>query len=340
MSLFKRKDSPCWWVKLTVNGRKIQRSSGTEDKKLAQEFHDRLKAELWKSDHLGEKPSRCWAEAVLRWLDETSHKATHRQDKSRLIYLDRFFGSLMLDQIDSDLVDVIKRDLVKTRARSTCNRYLALIRSILRCCVHDWEWLEDMPRIRLYRESNGRTRSLTQEQAQRLLEELPEHQREMVLFALATGLRQANVFKLRWEQVDMVREHAYIDGNDSKNGNGISVPLNRIALEVLSRQLGKHPSRVFTYKGCPLNSANTKAWKKALKRAGVEDFRWHDLRHTWATWQRAAGTPTHELQKLGGWKNASMVERYAHLAPDHLALSAKRIESMLPGYDLATLGQN
>ena len=56
----------------------------------------------------------------------------------------------------------------------------------------------------------------------------------------------------------------------------------------------------------------------------------------WATWQRAAGTPTHELQKLGGWKNGSMVERYAHLSSDHLVASAKRIEKMLPGYDLAT----
>ena len=78
--------------------------------------------------HLGHKPRRSWAEAVLRWLDETSHKATHHQDKGKLVLLDDFLGSVMLDQIDSDLIDQIKRFLIKDRSRSTCNRYLALIR--------------------------------------------------------------------------------------------------------------------------------------------------------------------------------------------------------------------
>lgn len=97
-------------------------------------------------------------------------------------------------------------------------------------------------------------------------------------------------------------------------------------------QTGKHPTRVFTFKGKPLNSANTRAWTKALARAEITDFRWHDLRHTWATWQRQAG----ELQRLGGWRTGAMVERYAHLAPDHLAVAASRLDSVLAGYDLAT----
>lgn len=336
MSLFKRKDSESYWVKFTVNGRKVQKSTGTRDKKLAQEFHDRLKADLWKTAYLDKKPRRSWAEAVLRWLDETSHKATHRQDVGKLKLLDVYLGQAMLDEIDADLIDRIKTNLIKGRSRSTCNRYLALIRSILRSSIHDWEWLEDMPSIKLYKEPQGRIRSLSSDQAQKLLDELPEHQQQMVLFALATGLRQANVFKLSWEQVDLDRQHAWVDGKDSKTGVGISVPLNSVAIAVLQRQRGKHPTRVFTYRGRPINSANTKAWKKALTRAGISDFRWHDLRHTWATWQRAAGTPTHELQKLGGWRNSSMVERYAHLSSDYLAESAKRIEKMLPSYDLAT----
>jgi integrase len=62
----------------------------------------------------------------------------------------------------------------------------------------------------------------------------------------------------------------------------------------------------------------TKAWTTALKRAGIDDFRWHDLRHTFATWHRQAGTPIYELQRLGGWKTSSMVERYAHVAPEAL----------------------
>jgi integrase len=93
---------------------------------------------------------------------------------------------------------------------------------------------------------------------------------------------------------------------------------------------------VFTYAGKPLGHANTLAWRKALKRAGIGNFRWHDLRHTWASWHRQSGTPTHELQRLGGWRSSVMVERYAHLAPDHLAKAAGRLDSMFDGYDLAT----
>jgi len=108
------------------------------------------------------------------------------------------------------------------------------------------------------------------------------------------------------------------------------------ALDVVRRQLGKHPVRVFTYAGKPLARVSTHAWEKALKRAGIENFRWHDLRHTWASWHRRAGTPTHELQRLGSWRTARMVERYAHLAPDDLAQAAVRIDPLLGVYDFAT----
>jgi integrase len=121
----------------------------------------------------------------------------------------------------------------------------------------------------------------------------------------------------------------------SKNGKPIAAPLNATALEVLRRQMGKHPQSVFTYAGKPVARVNTRAWGKALKRAGIENFRWHDTRHTWATWHRQSGTPTHELQRLGGWRSSVMVERYA-LAPDHLARAANRLDSMLSSYDLAT----
>ena len=113
--------------------------------------------------------------------------------------------------------------------------------------------------------------------------------------------------------------------------------LNDTAMAVLKAQEGKHPVRVFTYRGKPLVNAYNFAWRHALKLAGIIDFRWHDLRHTWATWQRQAGTPTHELQRLGGWLTSSMVERYAHLAPDHLAASAARLDGVLSGYVPATL---
>lgn len=338
MSLYKRKDSSVYWVKFRHNGQTIQKSTGTADKLKAQEYHDRLKVELWEQAKLGAKPRRSWQNAVVRWLQETSDKRTHREDVVKLKWLHAHLGQLHLDEITLGVIDSIREVRLKEGTKSTANRYLALVRAILRRARDDWEWLDKVPKVKLYKEAEGRERALTPEEAKRLLDELPTHLRDMALFALLTGLRQANVLGLEWGKVDLERGHAWVASSASKNRRPISVPLNQDAIAVLLRQVGKHPQRVFTYKGKPITNANTRAWREALTRAGIEDFRWHDLRHTWATWHRRAGTPTHELQRLGGWRTASMVERYAHLAPDHLAESAARLGSVIAGYDLATAG--
>ena len=336
MSLYKRGDSPHWWIKISHSGRTLQHSTGTADKAKAREYHDKLKASLWEEERLGIKLRRSWKEAVVRWLGETSEKVTHQEDVRKLRWLDSFLGDLMLDEITLDVLDRIKAEKLKTSAKASVNRYLAVIRAILRRARDEWEWIDRTPKVKLFKEGPGRERSISVEQAATLLGELPEHQRDVVLFALATGLRQSNVLGLEWSHVNLDTGHAWIDAAQSKNRKPIAVPLNATAIGVLRRQVGKHPVRVFTYAGRPLGWANTLAWRKALKRAGIENFRWHDLRHSWASFHRQAGTPTHELQRLGGWHSSVMVERYAHLAPDHLARAANRLDPLLGGYDLAT----
>jgi integrase len=337
MSLYKRNDSPHWWVKISHSGTTIQRSTGTEDKAQAQEYHDKLKASLWEQQRLGIKPRRSWKEAVVRWLAETSEKVTHQEDVRKFGWLDSLLGDLMLDEMTLDVLDGIKAAKLKVAGKPTVNRYLALVRAVLLRARDEWEWIDRTPKVKLFKEGPGRERSITVEQAATLLSELPAHQRDVVLFALATGLRQSNVLGLEWSHVNLDTSHAWVGAAQSKNRKPIAVPLNATALRVLRRQLGKHPERVFTYRGRPLAWGNTLAWRNALKRAGIKNFRWHDLRHSWASWHRQAGTPTHELQRLGGWRSSVMVERYAHLAPDHLATAANRLDPLLGGYDLATL---
>lgn len=100
-------------------------------------------------------------------------------------------------------------------------------------------------------------------------------------------------------------------------------------MDVLTQRQGDHQTYVFTYDGEPVVQVNTKAWRNALQRAGMVDFRWHDLRDTFATWHREAGTHPDELQRLGGWKTQAMVERYAHVATEGLQLAASRLDSYL-----------
>lgn len=98
----------------------------------------------------------------------------------------------------------------------------------------------------------------------------------------------------------------------------LAVPLSSKAVTILETWRGKHPRWVFPKAGKPVHQTSTKAWVAALKQAGIGDFCWHDLRHTWASWHVQNGTPLHVLQELGGWSSLKMVQRYAHLSGEHL----------------------
>lgn len=323
-----RKRGPVWWIDFVApDGGRIRRSTETGNKAQAQELHDRLRNEVWRLQKLGDRPKRLWQDAAVRWLQEQSHKATHEDDKTKLRWLDPFLAGKELESINRPLIDTICRAKLKEgSANATVNRYLSLVRSILRRCVREWEWIDRAPAIRLLKEPTRRIRFLTREQAVALLNELPPHLRAMATFALSTGLRRRNVTGLTWEQVDLERKLAWVHPDQAKGRKAIGVPLNETALAVLRAQVGRHPETVFTYEGKPVFQVSSMAWYKALKRAGIEDFRWHDLRHTWASWHVQNGTPLFALQEMAGWETEKMVRRYAHLAVGHLAVYADNLQ--------------
>ncbi|MGB5487720.1 MAG: site-specific integrase [Lysobacterales bacterium] len=325
MSLYKRGET--WWVFVTTpSGERIRRSTGIKDKQTAQEYHDHLKVELWRVHKLGEKPRRTWQEAVVQWLREKDHKANIGGDKAKLKWLDQFLRGRYLDEINRELVSKIGEVKKAEASPSTANRYLALIRAVLRIARDEWEWLGHIPKVKMYPEPKKRVRWITREESARLLTELPVHLADLAAFTLATGLRQRNASFLKWDQTDMERGTAWIHADESKSGRAIVVPLNNDALNVLHRVKGTHPVYVFTYKGKPVARTTTKAWYAACKRAGIDNFRWHDLRHTWASWHVQSGTSSQELMELGGWSCMEMVLRYAHLGGEHLKRASRRIE--------------
>lgn len=322
-----RKRGGIWWVDVVApNGERIRRTAGTANKALAQEFHDRLKAELWRLAKLSERPAHTWNEAVVRWLKESSHKVTIEQDKAHLRWLDRHLAGKHLDLISRGIVDrITDMKLAEGVSNATVNRVLEVLRAILRKCVSDWEWLDRAPKIRMLKEPTRRIRFLSCNEARRLLAALPAHLADMAAFTLATGLRRANVTGLQWSQVDLVRRLAWIHPDEAKARKAIPVPLNAEAVALISKQVGKHRTHVFSFRGRPIRQVSTKAWYQALERASIQDFRWHDLRHTWASWHVQNGTPLFALQELGGWESPEMVRRYAHLSAEHLAPYADRL---------------
>lgn len=324
MGVFKRGE--VWWIDFfTPSGLRVRESSGTTDRASAEELHDRLKADRWRIERLGEKPKRQWEEAVVQWLKEKSHKASLEKDKEIFRWVDRWLRNRLLSQIDRELLFRIAEAKAKESNESTANRYMALVRAVLRRACDVWEWVERVPKVPMYAVRTKRVRWITREEANRLISCLPAHQAAMARFALATGLRQRNVCRLKWAEVDSARSCAWIHPDQSKTRKAIAVPLNADALEVLRRQRGTHEEYVFAYQGGAVWQVNTKSWRRAVKQAGLTDFRWHDLRHTWASWHVQAGTPLNVLQELGGWSSYEMVLRYAHLSAAHLLPHAERI---------------
>jgi integrase len=282
-----RKRGKTWWIDITTpSGQRIRESACTCDRKAAQEYHDRIKAEAWRRHKLGEKPQRTWDEAALRFLQEAEGKASLKEYERQVAFWTKHFKERELETIARhDVADII--------------------------------------------EKHAKTPATRKDEAAKLLAALPEWLEAMARFALATGLRQSNVLKLEWTQVDLERRVAWVHPDQAKARRAIGVPLNEDAVVVIRKQLGKHLRRVFVgLKGEPINQWKTyaqKAWKSACTEVDIEDFRWHDLRHIWASWHVQLGTPLFVLKEPGGWETLEMVRRYAHLAPEQLSVHAERI---------------
>jgi integrase len=325
---YRRGDSRYWWVSATLaNGERVRQSSGTEDRQEAEAFLAKLKLDAYRQTHFGIKPQRSWQQAVVRYLTVKSGLRSYRDVQRICRMLDPYLGRLMLNQINGDAIwAVAQGELKRGNKPATVNRYLALIRSLLRVARDEWQWIDSVPKIRLLQGEVERDRWLTQEEADRLLSVSPSHLAALIRFALSTGCRAREITGLEWNRVDLGRHTAWL--NRTKNGTPRGVPLNADAVTVLQEQVGKHSQFCFTYRGEPIrwDLTNT-AWHNALGKAGIEDFRFHDLRHTWASWHRQAGTSCDELKDLGGWKSRSMVDRYAKFATENLARAASRIES-------------
>lgn len=274
-------------------------------------------------------PIYSWRDGVLRWLNENRTKRSIETDKVHFRWLDTHLGHYQLHEISNEVLE--KTALKKEKegvSLTTVNRVMEVVRALLTKAHREWEWIEKLPVVRMRQIENNRIRWLNINEAQRLLKELPSHLRDMAAFTLATGLRASNVRKLEWSDIDLVRQHAWIHPDQAKTKKAIPVPLNANAIEILNARQGIHDKFVFTYQNRPVTKCNTRAWYNAVGRAGLEDFRWHDLRHTWASWHVQNGTSLQELQQLGGWSSFEMVLRYAHLSGDLLRDAANRINSV------------
>ncbi len=303
MSIYLR--NGIWHLYIRHRGRRIRRTTGTSDEEAAERIHDELKAELWK-----QKPGYRFDDALLAWIKE---KPRSHKDLNAVRFIREHFPDRPLIDVTPEAVE----EALGARSAGAYNRYMVVVRAALNIAKRK-RWLESVPVFTRKKEVPPERKSLTQEEWLTLRAELPEHLQDMADFSIATGLRWDNVALLEWEQVSMDRRQAMIPGWKSKTGKPIPVPLSTAALAVLERVRGVDRVFCFTYQGRPIISGKG-AWKKAIARAGLDGFVWHELRHTWASWHAMAGTPMEVLQDLGGWQSPQMLDRYRHLTPEYLA---------------------
>jgi len=308
-----------YYIKVERDGRRIVRTTGTRDKTEAQELHDRFCADLWRETRLGDRPKYTWGEAVARWLAEKSHKKSIETDKIRLTWLLSEIGAKRpLTSITNEFVErlIEARTKCKRHGRpitmATINRTMAALSGVLHSALK-WGWIDAVPYIRHLDEPKKRVVFLTRDELHRLLIELPQNIAEIAAFAVLTGLRENNILGLQWRDVDLERGVCWVHGDEAKAGKDICVPLSREAIAVLQMRDGN------TQPFGPLTRVSNHPWYEARKRAGMPKLRFHDLRHTWASWHTMNGTPASVLQELGGWSDSRMVERYSHLSPGFLA---------------------
>ena len=244
-----------------------------------------------------------------------------------MTWLDELTAEIIRDIRDDELGRPGRRGPIKP---ATVDRKLAFLRSVVRAAAHKWEWIEHPPYVELYNDEGMRERYLEPHEIQRLVEALPSPYSDMALFSVSTGLRQGNVFGLKWSEVNLVSKTARLPGLVMKNGKAFSIALNETAMSVIRGWIGKHDTNVFCKPdGSPVTELPSRMWADILKEAGLVDVRWHDLRHTWASLLRQAGISLADLQEMGGWQSAVMVKRYAHINVDHLRPMAAVMDGLL-----------
>ena len=333
-----------WWGRWTVDGKQVRVSAKTSDEKLAKQYLAQKYSQSFREEKLGEKPRRTWAEAVKTYLEDRKHLKSFDSYEAHRVWWDAELkrrGLVYLDQLTPEVIRKIRNDELARpklrgggkRSAGDVNRKLALLRAVVIATYREYQWLDgEAPKYRLVPGKTERIRHLKPEEIARLAKALPPKYRDLLYMAVATGLRRSNVLEMRWDQINFASRTIRVDGVEMKNGETLVLPLTQTAIDILNRRKGNGSEWVFPINGGkPLNEVSSKIWSAACEKAGLSDLRWHDLRHTWASLLRMNGVDTKVLKDLGGWKDARMVERYAHLDVSHLAPHASVIDQALEG---------
>jgi len=307
--MFKR--GGVWWTCIRYEDKKVQKSLETDDRRLAQAIEAKIRAEIAEGKFF-DKPvgqSKTFKDMMEKFMQEHAPKVSKNMQKSyasSLKHLATFWGNSKLSDIKPKLISeykVLRKN--KGIKPATINRELAMLSKAFNLAVKEWEWIRDNPvsRVPKEKENNERDRWLNAEDEKRLLENSSSWLKDIIIFDLNTGLRQDELLSLQWSRVDLFRKIIIIQ--ESKNGKPRTIPLNQIALDIL---MEKAKIRNLKSDLVFLSNMSTKidrhnlrrAFNIALDKSGIQNFHFHDLRHTFATRLAQRGIDIYKISKVFG----------------------------------------
>jgi site-specific recombinase XerD len=266
--------------------------------------------------------------------DHAAKKSEPRHYRGYAKRLTAFFGGRTLAEITPKLIADYKALRYAAGLKpASINRELASLKKAFNLAVREWEWCRENPvsKVSMERENNQRDRWLSVEEEARLLQSCPPWLHELVTFALHTGMRMGEILELTWRGVDVSRRTVMVVR--SKNGERRTIPVNHTVLSVLKEKAKLRSlktdlvfcSKTFT----PMESGHLRrSLRLALSKATIEDFHFHDLRHTFATRLVQAGVDLYKVQRLLGHKSPIMTQRYAHHYPESLREGVEILDQM------------
>ncbi len=243
------------------------------------------------------------------------NKISWKRDQVSLKNLSEYLGNTLISDIAPCVIESYKKRRLEKVKNVTVNRELACLRHMFNKAI-DWGMIETNPckKVKLFKENNQRVRYLDNQEIDRLYINCSEHLKPIVMTALFTGMRKGEILKLKWEDVDLIRRIIYIV--NSKNGEIREIPINDQLLKLLE-SLERKSQFVFVKEdGKPYIDIDT-GFKAALRRAKIDNFRFHDLRHTYVSHLVMSGVDLMTVKELLGHKTIKMTLRYAHLSASH-----------------------
>jgi integrase len=339
--LFRRKK--IWYIQYFHEGRRYREAIG-ESKTEAKNALAARKTQIKEGRfYPGKKRefNTSWDEFLpvfKKWAEKNLKPKSFKRYLTNIVNLAPYFSGKRLSHISPRMIEYFKNSRIDNNEVSptTVNRDLACLKRMYNLAIK-WGFLENNPvcKVDFFKENSCRMRYLGEEEIDLLLSVCPLYLRDIVEFDINTGLRKGELFSLKWNDIDL--HNKLLTVKNTKNYEDRVVPLNDIALNVLCRIPRQLRSEyVFTTPSTEQGSQITdikKSFKTALQKAGIKDFRFHDLRHTFASHLVMAGVDLTTVKELLGHKDIKMTLRYAHLSPNH---RKRGVDMLCKRYQTAT----